>query len=105
MSTESRTTEASLTAQMPPGGLFQPATAKPLTAEQRQRLADAAWAEEDPQVTASYPGEFVVPYGRCVVAHGRDVQAVLSEATAKTGRTIEELVVVGIDAPLSDVPH
>ena len=41
---------------------IQPVTAKPLTEAQRQRLADAAWAEEDPQVIASYPGEFVVPH-------------------------------------------
>lgn len=105
MSTESHTTETSLSARTPHGCLSQPATARPLTAEQRQRLADAAWAEEDSQVLASYPGEFVVPYRRRIVAHGRDVQAVLNEATAKTGRKIEELVVVGIDAPLSDVPH
>jgi hypothetical protein len=85
--------------------LVQPATVRPLTAEQRQRLADAAWAEEDPQVIASYPGEFVVPHDRRIVAHGRDIQAVLKEAAAKTGRKLEELLVVGIDAPLQDMPH
>jgi hypothetical protein len=56
-------------------------------------------------VIALYPGEFVVPHDRRIVAHGRDIQAVLKEAAAKTGRKVEELLVVGIDAPLQDVPH
>src|SRR5438034_10349023 len=105
MSTNSQTTPGSETPQMPPNTLSQSGTVKPLTAEQRRRLEDAAWAEEDPQVTATYQGEFVVPYDRRIVAHGRDVQVVLKEAAVKTGRKIEELLVVGIDAPLQDVPH
>ena len=105
MSTEPQTTEMGFAPQMSQSALVQPATVKPLTAEQRQRLADVAWAEEDPQVIASYPGEFVVPHDRRIVAHSRDIQAVLKEAAAKTGRKIEELLVVGIDAPLQDVPH
>ena len=103
MSTEPQST--SFSPQMAQSVLVQPATVKPLTPEQRRRLADAAWAEEDPQVIASYPGEFVVPHDRRIVAHGRDIQAVLEEAAAKTGRKIEELLVVGIDAPLQDMPH
>lgn len=105
MSTEPQTTETGFSPQMFGNALVQPATVRPLTPEQRRRLADAAWAEEDPQVIASYPGEFVVPYEKRVAAHGRDIQAVLQEAAAKTGRKIEDLIVVGIDAPLQDMPH
>ena len=105
MPNESQTADSSLAPQPLQGALAQSATAQPLTAEQRRRLEDAAWAEEDPQVIATYQGEFVVPCDRRIVAHGRDIQGVLKEAAAKTGRKIEELVVVGIDAPLRDVPH
>ena len=82
-----------------------PAGVQTLTPDQRRRLEDVAWAEEDLSVLAAYRGEFVVPYARQIVAHGHDIQAVLSDAARKTGRKLEELLVVGIDSPLQDVPH
>lgn len=83
--------------------LSQAAQVEPLTAEECQRLEDMRWAQDDPEVIAKYCGQFVVPYNRKIVAHGHDVQAVLAEASRKTGLQIEELGIVGVDNPLLDV--
>jgi hypothetical protein len=48
-------------------------------------------------------GEFVVPYMKQIVAHGQDIRAVLEQAARKTGKSIEELPVIGIDDSLTDV--
>ncbi len=75
----------------------------PLTAGERQQFADIEWAQQDPDVARQYRGEFVVPYMKRIVAHGQDIRAVLEQAAQKTGKTIEELPVIGIDDALTDV--
>jgi hypothetical protein len=77
---------------------------RPLSAEESRRHDDTRWALEAPEVLALYPGEFVVPYRREVVAHGTDAVAVLTEAARITGRGVEELPLVGVIDPLADVP-
>jgi len=77
----------------------------PLTAEERQQEEDVQWALHDPEVLASYTGEFVVPVERRIVAHGADIEAVLGEAARVTGRDPESLPICGIDDPLLDLPH
>jgi hypothetical protein len=70
-----------------------------------QRLEDARWARQDPDVMVQYLGEFVVPYQRKIVAHGRDAAVVLAEAAQITGRPPEELPLVGVVDPLLDMPR
>jgi hypothetical protein len=77
----------------------------PLTPEERQQEEDVQWALHDPEVLANYSGEFVVPVDRRIVAHGADVELVLSEAARVTGRDPECLPICGIDDPLLDLPH
>ena len=77
----------------------------PLQPEEFQRLGDARWARQDPDVLAQYFGEFVVPYQRKIVAHGTDAAVVLTEAAQITGRPVEELPLVGIIDPLMDMPR
>lgn len=78
---------------------------RPLDKEAFQRLEDARWADQDPDVMALYSGEFVVPYQRQVVAHGTDVAAVLAEAARVTGLPVDDLPLVGITDPLLDMPR
>jgi len=73
--------------------------------EELQRQEDVRWAREDPEVLAHFSGEFVVPYGRKIVAHGTDAAVVLAEAARITGRQLEELPLVGVIDPLLDIPH
>ena len=75
----------------------------PLTSDEHRQFADIEWAQQDPDVLRQYKGEFVVPYMKQVVAHGQDIRAVLEQAAQKTGKTIEELPVIGIDDSLTDV--
>ena len=70
-----------------------------------QRLEDARWARQDPDVLARYLGEFVVPYERKIVAHGTDAAVVLAEAAQITGRPVEDLPLVGVIDPLLDMPR
>jgi hypothetical protein len=56
-------------------------------------------------VLTNYPGEFVVPYERKIVAHGKDAAVVLAEAAQITGRPVEELPLVGVVDPLLDMPR
>jgi ABC-type cobalamin/Fe3+-siderophores transport system ATPase subunit len=76
-----------------------------LTAEERQQEEDVRWALHDPNVLANYVGEFVVPVDRRIVAHGQDIESVLTEAARLTGRNPERLPICGIDDPLLDLPH
>jgi hypothetical protein len=57
-------------------------------------------ARRDPEVLARYVGKFVVPFDRKIVAHGMDAATVLEEAARITGRSIEELPLVGMIDPL-----
>lgn len=77
----------------------------PLQPKEFQRLEDARWARQDPDVLTNYPGEFVVPYERKIVAHGKDAAVVLAEAAQITGRPVEELPLVGVVDPLLDMPR
>jgi hypothetical protein len=77
----------------------------PLQPRELRRLEDARWARQDPDVLAQYLGEFVVPYERRIVAHGRDAAVVLAEAAQITGRPVEELPLVGVIDPLLDMPR
>jgi hypothetical protein len=76
----------------------------PLQGKEFQRLEDARWARQDPDVLAKYLGEFVVPYERKIVAHGTDAAVVLAQAAKITGRPAEELALVGVIDPLLDMP-
>jgi hypothetical protein len=76
-----------------------------LQPKELQRLEDARWARQDPDVLVQYLGEFVVPYERKIVAHGRDAAVVLAEAAQITGRPVEELPLVGVIDPLLDMPR
>ena len=77
----------------------------PLQPKEFQCLEDARWARHDPEVLAQYLGKFVVPFERKIVAHGTDAAAVLAEAARLTGRSIEELSLVGVIDPLVDMPR
>jgi hypothetical protein len=66
-------------------------TMLPLEPEECQRLEDARWARQYPDVLVQCVGEFVVPYERKIVAHGKDAALVLAEAAQITGRPAEEL--------------
>ena len=77
----------------------------PLQPKEFQRLEDARWARQDPDVLVQYLGEFVVPYQRKIVAHGKDAAVVLAEAAQITGRPAEELPLVGVVDPLLDMPR
>jgi hypothetical protein len=79
-------------------------TMQPVSPEDLMRLEDARWAKQNPDVLTHYGGEFVVPYERKIVAHGKDAAAVLAEAARITGRQAEELPLVGIIDPLVDIP-
>jgi hypothetical protein len=77
----------------------------PLEPKEFQRLEDARWARQDPDVLGKYVGEFVVPYRRKIVAHGKDAAVVLAQAAQVTGRPIEDLPLVGVIDPLLDMPR
>jgi hypothetical protein len=76
-----------------------------LSPAQLQISDEIRWALHDPDVQQRYSGQFVVPWGRTVVAHGPVAAAVLEEAARLTGRKPEELPLVRIVDPLLDVPH
>jgi hypothetical protein len=78
-------------------------TVRPLRPEEFQCQEDMRWARQDPEVLARHRGEFVVPYQRQIVAHGRDAATVLAEASRITGRPVEELPLVGVIDPLLDI--
>ena len=78
---------------------------RPLTPDEQQVSEDVRWAQQDPEVQAAHRGEFVVPYRRKIVAHGRNAAAVLKEAACKTGANVDDLPLVGIIVPLMDIPH
>ena len=80
-------------------------TTRPLSSEECQRHEDIHWAQQDPEVQARYRGQFIVPYQRQIVAHGSDVATVLAEAARVSGRSVEELPLVGIVDPLADMPR
>lgn len=71
-----------------------------LTSADWEAKRDGHWAETDPQVQAEYQGEFVVPVGRRIVAHGPIAVEVLAEAAKRTGKAVEELPLVGVASPL-----
>jgi hypothetical protein len=80
-------------------------TMLPLEPKELQRLEDARWARQEPDVLVQYLGEFVVPYQRKIVAHGKDAALVLARAAEITGRPAEELPLVGVVDPLLDMPR
>jgi hypothetical protein len=80
-------------------------TVEAITLEERQIDEDEDWALQDPEVQATYQGEFVVPYLRKIVVHGHNAAEVLQEAARITGRRVEDLPLVGIVSPLCDIPH
>src|SRR5262249_53702221 len=80
----------------------KPCSIQPLSDEERQIDEDIRWAQQDAAVQATYRGEFVVPYCGQIVAHGREGSAVLAEAARVTGRTAEELPLIGVIDPLLD---
>lgn len=63
------------------------------------QLDDATWAQHDPTVEQSYPGQWVIAVERKIVAHGTDPDQVRHEAARLTGRTPDELIVCGIPRP------
>jgi hypothetical protein len=77
----------------------------PLQPKEIQRLEDARWARQDPDVLAQYAGEFVVPFERKIIAHGTDAATVLAEAARIAGRPVEELPLVGVIDALLDMPR
>ena len=80
-------------------------TMRPLLPDECRRHEDVHWVETNPDVQVRYRGEFVVPYQRQIVAHGVDAALVLATAAQVTGRTVEELPLVGIVDPLEDMPR
>jgi hypothetical protein len=80
-------------------------TVQPLTPAERQAEEDARWARHDPEVIATYEGEFVVPFQGRIVAHGTNASLVLAEAAGITGRPVECLPLVGIVDPALELPH
>lgn len=60
------------------------------------RLEDITWAQQDPDVQSRFRGEFVVPVGKQVVAHGYEAEQVLQEASQVTNRAIRDLPLVSV---------
>ncbi len=60
---------------------------------------DAYWAQHDARVEQCYAGQWVVPFGRLIVAHGADLAAVLEDAERATGLSRDELVACAIPQP------
>ena len=76
---------------------------EPLSEDERRQICDARWARHDPEVQTKYAGQFVVPYGRKIVAHGKDAAAVLAQAARVTGCAERQLPLCGIDDPLQEL--
>lgn len=76
-----------------------------LTPEQALLSEEISWAENDPQVSERYRGQFVVPWGRRIITHGEDADTVLQEAAGITGREPAQLPLVCVIDPLIDVPR
>lgn len=79
------------------------ASVEALSEDERQQISDIRWARHDPEVQTKYGGQYVVPYARRIVAHGKDAAAVLAHATLATGCTEEQLALCGIDDPLQEL--
>jgi len=79
------------------------AAERPNTAQERQQYEDMCWVLEDPAIRAKYQGEFVVPFKRVIVAHGKDPQVVRAEAAQNTGEDPALLPLVPIDDSLPDL--
>jgi len=77
---------------------------EPLGELERRQIHDVRWARHDPEVQVKYAGQFVVPFGRKIVAHGKDIAAVLAQAARVTGCSEEQLPLCGIDDPLQKLP-
>jgi len=71
---------------------------------QDHQQEDLDWATRDPDVQAKYQGQYVVPFGRAVVAHGTDLAAVLRQAEEVTGQPAHELPHCAILDPTQDLP-
>ena len=69
------------------------------------RQEDLDWASNDPEVQRKYQGQYVVPFNRTVVAHGKDLAVVLSDAENATGKPACELPHCAILDPLQDLPE
>lgn len=66
---------------------------------------DLQWVTQDLDILDQYMGEYVVPFGRRIVAHGTDLEQVLKEAAQRTGKEIWQLTFCAIQDPLRDIPH
>jgi hypothetical protein len=78
-------------------------TVRPNTAQERQQYEDMCWVLDDPAIRAKYQGEFVVPFKRVIVAHGKEPGAVRLEAAHITGEDPTLLPLVPIDDSLPDL--
>lgn len=76
---------------------------RPITPAERRQIEDAQWATNDGDVREKYQGQFVVPFGRKIVAHGYEVETVLNQAALATGLSLDELPLCSIDDPLQDL--
>jgi hypothetical protein len=66
---------------------------------------DLEWASNDPEVQRRYVGQYVVPFERRIVAHGTDLEQVLRDAVAVTGKLADELPDCAILDPLEEIPR
>jgi hypothetical protein len=66
--------------QLPPDPSDGNNRSQVLTEMELERYRDAEWAMNDPDVQRRFRGEWIVAYGRNVVAHGSDPKAVLDHA-------------------------
>lgn len=66
---------------------------------------DLEWACTDPEVQQRYAGQYVVPFERRIVAHGNDLEQVLRDAVAVTGKSVDELADCIIFDPLEEISH
>jgi len=60
---------------------------------------DVFWAQHDPQVEQCYGGQWVVPLGRRIVAHGTDVEIVIQEAARVSHLSRDGLVACAVPQP------
>ena len=70
-----------------------------------RRHNDLHWATHDPDVLDKYMGEYVVPFERKIVSHGKNLEDVLNEAARRTGKELWELVFCAVQDPLEDIPQ
>lgn len=70
-----------------------------LSDEMKERLREAEWAENDPEVQEMYPDKFVAVYRRQIIAAGDDRLEVMKEAERITGLPQGKIAVTLIIGP------